>query len=81
MKFTVADPGAEGAMPPHVKISHKKMTDKNGHIAFMFLVPPHQATGSDTGLNTNIIKVKDEIKMQNVLFVKKMNSLLLFTFD
>ena len=55
--FAVADPGVpRGAcLPPGpVKISHKKMAAKGGRIVFMFLGPPYPATGSATGLKTNV---------------------------
>ena len=37
--------------PPHapVKLSHRKMAPKDGHINFMFLGLPYPASGSATG--------------------------------
>ena len=41
---------AKGAMAPGpIKISHKKMAAKGGHIDFMFLGPPYLTAGSATG--------------------------------
>ena len=46
----VVDPGGpRGSWPPGpVKIGHKKMAAKDGHIDFMFLSPPYPAAGSAT---------------------------------
>ena len=42
IKYSVADPGGEGATPLSgpIKISHEKVAAKGGRVDFMFLAPP-----------------------------------------